>query len=91
MAKFTLYYTEKLVLINSSVIFLLECKIEHCQKCFTKGYCTNCKPGFFLHDGKCLEKCPPNLYANELESECQEESKKIFPSIKYHLLILFFD
>uniref|UniRef100_A0A674J2Q1 R-spondin-3 n=1 Tax=Terrapene triunguis TaxID=2587831 RepID=A0A674J2Q1_9SAUR len=46
-----------------------KCKAD-CDTCFTKNFCTKCKSGFYLHNGKCLENCPQGLEPNNHTMEC---------------------
>ncbi|NXX46883.1 RSPO3 protein, partial [Tricholaema leucomelas] len=46
-----------------------KCKAD-CDTCFTRNFCTKCKSGFYLFSGKCLEKCPEGLEANNHTMEC---------------------
>ncbi|XP_042749745.1 R-spondin-3 isoform X1 [Lagopus leucura] len=46
-----------------------KCKAD-CDTCFTRNFCTKCKSGFYLYSGKCLEKCPDGLEANNHTMEC---------------------
>ncbi|EMP31511.1 R-spondin-3 [Chelonia mydas] len=46
-----------------------KCKAD-CDTCFTKNFCTKCKSGFYLHNGKCLENCPEGLEPNNHTMEC---------------------
>ncbi|NXI09385.1 RSPO3 protein, partial [Irena cyanogastra] len=45
-------------------------KSADCDTCFTRNFCTKCKSGFYLYSGKCLEKCPDGLEANNHTMEC---------------------
>lgn len=51
-----------------------ECKAD-CETCFTRNFCTKCKSGFYLYSGKCLEKCPDGLEANNHTMECTSIGK----------------
>ncbi|OXB64475.1 hypothetical protein ASZ78_015959 [Callipepla squamata] len=53
---------------------ITECKAD-CDTCFTRNFCTKCKSGFYLHSGKCLEKCPDGLEANNHTMECASIGK----------------
>ncbi|KAM6273206.1 R-spondin-3 isoform 2-T2 [Spheniscus humboldti] len=52
-----------------------KCKAD-CDTCFTRNFCTKCKSGFYLYSGKCLEKCPDGLEANNHTMECTSIGKK---------------
>ncbi|XP_058468573.1 R-spondin-3-like [Solea solea] len=47
------------------------CK-EDCAFCFSKHFCTRCRPGHFLFQGKCENSCPKGLTANSVLQECTE-------------------
>lgn len=55
-------------------VCISECKAD-CETCFTRNFCTKCKSGFYLYSGKCLEKCPDGLEANNHTMECTSISK----------------
>ncbi|CAL1610699.1 unnamed protein product [Knipowitschia caucasica] len=46
-----------------------KCRSE-CDSCFNKNFCTRCRPGYYLHLGKCLETCPDGLMPSDLQREC---------------------
>lgn len=46
------------------------CRIENCESCFSKDFCTKCKSGFFLHKGRCFDKCPEGFAPLEDTMEC---------------------
>ncbi|KAG1936467.1 R-spondin-2 isoform X2 [Pimephales promelas] len=48
------------------------CRIDNCEACFSKDFCTKCKPGFYLHKGHCFEKCPEGFAPLEDSMECGE-------------------
>ncbi|XP_031432519.1 R-spondin-2 [Clupea harengus] len=48
------------------------CRIENCESCFSKDFCTKCKPGFYLHKGRCFDKCPEGFAPLEDTMECGE-------------------
>ncbi|TRY97541.1 hypothetical protein DNTS_000344 [Danionella cerebrum] len=48
------------------------CRIDDCEACFSKDFCTKCKPGFYLHKGRCFEKCPEGFAPLEDTMECGE-------------------
>ncbi|KAJ7428014.1 R-spondin-2 [Willisornis vidua] len=48
------------------------CKIENCDSCFSRDFCTKCKAGFYLHRGRCFRGCPPGFAALEELMECVE-------------------
>ncbi|KAG7263280.1 hypothetical protein CRUP_028188 [Coryphaenoides rupestris] len=46
------------------------CRIENCESCFSRDFCTKCKSGFYLHKGHCLDKCPEGFAPLEDSMEC---------------------
>lgn len=46
------------------------CRIENCESCFSKDFCTKCKSGFYLHKGRCFDKCPEGFTPLEDTMEC---------------------
>ncbi|KAJ8290940.1 hypothetical protein GJAV_G00019450 [Gymnothorax javanicus] len=48
------------------------CRIENCESCFSKEFCTKCKTGFYLHKGRCFEECPEGFAPSEDSMECGE-------------------
>ncbi|KAJ3598497.1 hypothetical protein NHX12_002008 [Muraenolepis orangiensis] len=45
-------------------------RIENCESCFSKDFCTKCKSGFYLHKGHCFDKCPEGFAPMEDTMEC---------------------
>ncbi|KAA0703536.1 R-spondin-2 Cysteine-rich and single thrombospondin domain-containing protein 2 [Triplophysa tibetana] len=48
------------------------CRIDNCEACFSKDFCTKCKPEFYLHKGRCFDKCPEGFAPLEDSMECGE-------------------
>nr|XP_057909732.1 R-spondin-2 [Doryrhamphus excisus] len=48
------------------------CRIDNCESCFSKDFCTKCKLGFYLHKGRCFDKCPEGFAPVEDTMECGE-------------------
>uniref|UniRef100_A0A3B4ZR95 R-spondin Fu-CRD domain-containing protein n=1 Tax=Stegastes partitus TaxID=144197 RepID=A0A3B4ZR95_9TELE len=48
----------------------MKCRSLDCEQCFSRDFCTKCKPGFQLHKGKCLSRCPEGTFAHQ--SDCLE-------------------
>ncbi|XP_063054775.1 R-spondin-3 isoform X2 [Engraulis encrasicolus] len=46
-----------------------KCRPE-CDSCFTGNFCTRCRPGFYLHQGKCLQTCPEGRVPSLAQREC---------------------
>ncbi|KAK0131491.1 R-spondin-1 [Merluccius polli] len=47
-----------------------QCKIENCEACFNRNFCTKCKEGFYSHRGRCHMTCPPGLTSTNGTMEC---------------------
>ncbi|XP_062848199.1 R-spondin-3 [Trichomycterus rosablanca] len=43
---------------------------SECDTCFDKNFCTRCRAGSYLHKGKCHERCPEDLFPNDVKREC---------------------
>lgn len=56
-----------------SPLFLAECKIENCEACFNRNFCTKCKEGLYSHRGRCHVSCPPGLSTVNGTMECVGE------------------
>lgn len=52
------------------------CRIDNCESCFSKDFCTKCKSGFYLHKGRCFDKCPEGFAPLEDTMECGGMSKR---------------
>ncbi|TKC41587.1 hypothetical protein EI555_020095, partial [Monodon monoceros] len=48
------------------------CRIENCDSCFSKDFCTKCKVGFYLHRGRCFEECPDGFAPLDETMECKD-------------------
>ncbi|XP_045416864.1 R-spondin-2 isoform X1 [Lemur catta] len=48
------------------------CRIENCDSCFSKDFCTKCKVGFYLHRGRCFDECPDGFAPLDETMECVE-------------------
>ncbi|KAM6215954.1 R-spondin-2 isoform 3-T3 [Rhynchocyon petersi] len=46
------------------------CRIENCDSCFSKDFCTKCKVGFYLHRGRCFDQCPDGFAPLDETMEC---------------------
>uniref|UniRef100_A0A8C2LU20 R-spondin 2 n=1 Tax=Cricetulus griseus TaxID=10029 RepID=A0A8C2LU20_CRIGR len=46
------------------------CRIENCDSCFSKDFCTKCKVGFYLHRGRCFDECPDGFAPLDETMEC---------------------
>ncbi|XP_023659746.1 R-spondin-2-like [Paramormyrops kingsleyae] len=46
------------------------CRLENCEFCFSKDFCTKCRAGQYLHRGRCFEECPAGLAPLEDSMEC---------------------
>uniref|UniRef100_A0A3Q3XKS2 R-spondin Fu-CRD domain-containing protein n=1 Tax=Mola mola TaxID=94237 RepID=A0A3Q3XKS2_MOLML len=49
-----------------------ECKIENCEACFNRNFCTKCKEGLYSHSGRCFVSCPPDQRTSNETMECVE-------------------
>ncbi|XP_029927416.1 R-spondin-1 [Myripristis murdjan] len=47
-----------------------QCKIENCEACFNRNFCTKCKEGLYSHRGRCHVSCPPGLSTVNGTMEC---------------------
>ncbi|XP_053737170.1 R-spondin-1 [Synchiropus splendidus] len=47
-----------------------QCKIENCEACFNRNFCTKCKGGIYSHRGRCYVSCPPGLRSKNDTMEC---------------------
>uniref|UniRef100_A0A3P9QH40 R-spondin 4 n=1 Tax=Poecilia reticulata TaxID=8081 RepID=A0A3P9QH40_POERE len=45
----------------------MKCRSSDCELCFSRDFCTKCKPGFKLHKGKCLIQCPEGTFAHQTD------------------------
>lgn len=52
-----------------------ECKIEHCEACFSHNFCTKCQEGLYLHKGRCYPACPEGSTAANSTMECGSPGK----------------
>ncbi|XP_039595292.1 R-spondin-1 [Polypterus senegalus] len=48
----------------------IKCKIDNCEACFSKTFCTKCKEGLYLYKGKCYSSCPEGSTALNGTAEC---------------------
>ncbi|XP_035517092.1 R-spondin-4 [Morone saxatilis] len=48
----------------------MKCRSLDCEHCFSRDFCTKCKPEFQLHKGKCLTHCPEGTFAHQ--TDCLE-------------------
>ncbi|NXY92282.1 RSPO1 protein, partial [Alcedo cyanopectus] len=49
------------------------CKIENCESCFSRNFCTKCKEGLYLHKGRCYVTCPEGYSAANGTMECSTQ------------------
>uniref|UniRef100_A0A3Q2QW87 R-spondin 1 n=1 Tax=Fundulus heteroclitus TaxID=8078 RepID=A0A3Q2QW87_FUNHE len=49
-----------------------ECKIENCEACFSRNFCTKCKEGLYSHSGRCYDSCPPGKHSANNTMDCDE-------------------
>ncbi|XP_061584346.1 R-spondin-4 [Cololabis saira] len=48
----------------------MKCRSPDCEQCFSRDFCTRCKPGFKLYKGRCLSSCPAGTFAHQ--TDCLE-------------------
>ncbi|XP_066494856.1 R-spondin-1 [Tiliqua scincoides] len=53
----------------------IKCKIENCEDCFSRNFCTKCKEGLYLHKGKCYTSCPESYAAANGTMECSSPAQ----------------
>ncbi|XP_037535676.1 R-spondin-4 [Nematolebias whitei] len=49
----------------------MKCRSADCEHCFSRDFCTKCKPAFNLYKGKCLSRCPEGTFAHQ--ADCLED------------------
>ncbi|XP_034725660.1 R-spondin-4 [Etheostoma cragini] len=49
----------------------MKCRSLDCEHCFSRDFCTKCKPGFQLYKGKCLTRCPGGTFVHQ--TDCVED------------------
>ncbi|XP_006038445.1 R-spondin-1 isoform X4 [Alligator sinensis] len=54
----------------------IKCKIENCESCFSRNFCTKCKEGLYLHKGRCYITCPDGYAAANGTMECSSPGKE---------------
>uniref|UniRef100_A0A8C9Z5Q8 R-spondin 1 n=1 Tax=Sander lucioperca TaxID=283035 RepID=A0A8C9Z5Q8_SANLU len=47
-----------------------QCKIDNCEACFNRNFCTKCKEGLYSHSGRCYVSCPPGQRTANETMEC---------------------
>lgn len=62
--------TMELLFSLLSPLSLSECKIENCEACFNRNFCTKCKEGLYSHRGRCYITCPPDQRTANDTMEC---------------------
>ncbi|CAN0182277.1 R-spondin-2-like [Lampetra fluviatilis] len=67
---------------DGNVSVCQRCRLENCDTCFAKNFCTKCRAGFYLHKGKCHNACPHGFSAVNQSMECTstEESHQRHPT-----------
>uniref|UniRef100_A0A8C7WU80 R-spondin Fu-CRD domain-containing protein n=1 Tax=Oryzias sinensis TaxID=183150 RepID=A0A8C7WU80_9TELE len=53
-----------------SLLCFSECKIDNCEACFNRNFCTKCKEGLYSHSGRCYVSCPPGQRTANETMEC---------------------
>lgn len=60
---------------NPAMNECIRCKIENCEACFSKNFCTKCKEGLYLHKGKCYSSCPESFAAANGTMDCSSPAQ----------------
>ncbi|XP_036395295.1 R-spondin-1 [Megalops cyprinoides] len=47
-----------------------KCRIDNCEACFSKSFCTKCKEGLYSHRGRCYTSCPAGFGTTNGTMEC---------------------
>ncbi|XP_077385193.1 R-spondin-4 [Festucalex cinctus] len=50
----------------------LKCRSANCERCFARDFCTQCKSGFRIYNGRCLSACPDGTFARD-DHQCLDE------------------
>ncbi|KAK0155857.1 R-spondin-2 [Merluccius polli] len=50
----------------------MRCKSVDCEQCFSRDFCTRCRPGLQLHKGRCLTRCPPHTFRHHGDCVAQK-------------------
>ncbi|XP_019715999.1 R-spondin-4 [Hippocampus comes] len=45
----------------------LKCRPANCERCFGRDFCTRCKSGFRLYNGRCVNDCPAGTVKNDAQ------------------------
>ncbi|XP_062996270.1 R-spondin-1 isoform X2 [Elgaria multicarinata webbii] len=53
----------------------MKCKIDNCEDCFSRNFCTKCKEGLYLHKGRCYATCPEGFSAANGTMECSSPAQ----------------
>ncbi|XP_061687499.1 R-spondin-4 [Syngnathoides biaculeatus] len=48
-----------------------KCRSANCEHCFSRDFCTQCRSGFPLYNGRCLTSCPAGTRAHD--AQCLDE------------------
>ncbi|KAI9999970.1 hypothetical protein NQD34_011813 [Periophthalmus magnuspinnatus] len=49
-----------------------QCKVDNCETCFNRNFCTKCKEGLYSHSGRCYVSCPPGQQPANDTMECTD-------------------
>uniref|UniRef100_A0A8D2MWA4 R-spondin-1 n=1 Tax=Zonotrichia albicollis TaxID=44394 RepID=A0A8D2MWA4_ZONAL len=60
---------------NTDMNKCIKCKIENCESCFSRNFCTKCKEGLYLHKGRCYVTCPEGYAAANGTMECSSPAQ----------------
>ncbi|XP_030044562.1 R-spondin-1 [Microcaecilia unicolor] len=53
----------------------IRCKIDNCEACFSRNFCTKCKDGLYLHKGRCYSSCPEGFASVNGTMECSSSAQ----------------
>lgn len=67
------YYYYYVTLYSFPIVFslFLGCRIENCDTCYSRTFCSRCQPPYVGLYGKCVLQCPDSMYVNEMTSQCE--------------------
>ncbi|KAK7887084.1 hypothetical protein WMY93_026705 [Mugilogobius chulae] len=49
-----------------------QCKVDNCETCFNRNFCTKCKEGLYSHSGRCYVSCPSGQQPANATMECTD-------------------
>ena len=48
-----------------------KCEVDGCERCDFKERCEECRLGYFMFEGQCIEECREGYFPNNLLRICQ--------------------